>query len=332
MPDCLAQASSGAALRGALYERFCRRVAGDFDVLISTYNLCDFGVPGIQCIADFSWDEDLRRSSDPVVSGLRRAVHVSPTIRRIYLAMARVLSRPSGRNVFAGQDLVLANSEWSARMLKARHGIDAQVLYPPVWGQYPDVPWSEREPGFVSLGRIAPEKRVEDMIAILRTIRSRGHDVHLHVIGGIDQTAYGRSTRRLCEAERDWVRLEGPLFGPKKIALLAAHRFAIHGRPREPFGVAVAETVKAGCVTFAPHEGGQAEIVNHPALLYESVEEAIRQVDAVLRRPDWQLELHRHVQVQGTRFTEDKFTEGLRGAIGRFLRASRSGSSTHDSL
>ena len=42
------QTRSVAALRGAVYQRFARRIAGEYDVRISTYNLTDWGLPAIQ--------------------------------------------------------------------------------------------------------------------------------------------------------------------------------------------------------------------------------------------------------------------------------------------
>ena len=64
-----------AALRGALFQRFCRKVAPQFDVLVSAYGPCDFGVPAIHCIADFSWDEEIRRRFDPMPLAAKRMIH-----------------------------------------------------------------------------------------------------------------------------------------------------------------------------------------------------------------------------------------------------------------
>jgi len=43
----------------------------------------------------------------------------------------------------------------------------------------------------------------------------------------------------------------------------ASSRYGIHGAEGEGFGIAIAEMVKAGCVTFAPAVGGPAEILDH---------------------------------------------------------------------
>ena len=77
--------------------------------------------------------------------------------------------------------------------------------------------------------------------------------------------------------------LEGPRAGKEKEKLLTGHRFAVHGRREEAFGIAVAEIVKAGCVTFVPDEGGPPEIVGDAALCYADTADAVQKIDAVLR-------------------------------------------------
>src|SRR5450759_3591255 len=47
------------ALQGHILQRYCQRAAAEFDAMISTYNPMSFGVPAIQCIADFSFVPEL---------------------------------------------------------------------------------------------------------------------------------------------------------------------------------------------------------------------------------------------------------------------------------
>jgi glycosyltransferase involved in cell wall biosynthesis len=319
MPRPLRRMAAGDALRGALYERHCRRVAREFDLLVSAYNLCDFGVPAIHCIADFSWDDDIRRSLHPSAGGLRGAMAGDSLLRKLYVAVGRIINPGSGRNLFAGEDLILANSRWSAQVLQSRYGVQAQVLYPPVAGDFRAVPWEAREAGFVCLGRIAPEKRIEDNVAIVRGVRQRGHGVHLHIIGAIGEDAYGKRVREAVRADGDWVHIEGARYGAEKAGLLSRHRFGIHACRGEAFGIAVAEMVKAGCIPFAPREGGQAEIVNHPQLSYGNIPEAVEKIVAVLQNAELQAALTDHLSRQRSLFSEARFVDGLREAVAEFV-------------
>ena len=313
----------GDALRGTLYQQFCRKIANKFDVLISTYNLCDFGVPAIHCLADFSWDEQIRVNLDPTPTGLRSLFHRNSFPRKAYLSMVKILSRPSGQDLFAGEDLILANSQWASGIMKEKYGTDVEVLYPPVFAEFPKIPPEEKELGFVCIGRISPEKRIERILNILKGIRDRGHNIHLHMIGGIDGGPYGKNIRRLCYRHREWIIDEGSCFGEKKQRLLTGHKFGIHARQAEPFGISVAEMVKAGCIVFTPSEGGQAEIVNHHSLLYDSVEDAINKIDAVLQQPNLQSEMWEHLARQAKNFSTERFMSGFKEVVNQFLRDTR---------
>jgi len=319
IPSLLKRVSGAAALRGALYQRFCRRIAGDFDVLISAYNLCDFGLPAIHCLADFSWDDEIRTRLHPLSPGKGKVIYRDNFLRKCYLRFSKLFAAPSGRNLFSGKDIILANSNWVANLIRKKYGVKVDTLYPPVADEFPLVPIEEREVGFVCIGRIFPEKRIERIIDILKGIRNRGHDIHLHVIGKINNSAYGKKIRQLCYRHREWITAEGSCFGKKKQSLLTGHKFGIHACQGEAFGIGVAEMVKAGCIVFTPSEGGQAEIINHRSLLYDNVEDAIDKIDAVLRQPKLHYDLRDHLEKQGAKFSTSNFMHGLRTAVNNFL-------------
>jgi glycosyltransferase involved in cell wall biosynthesis len=319
LPVFLRQKSGADALRGAFFQRYCRGIAADFDVLVSAYNIVDFGVAAIQCIADFSWDEEVRKQFDPPPSGVRGLFHRISLLRKLYLGVARAVSRPSRKSIFSREDVIVANSQWSAGIIREKYGVNAEVIYPEVVANFPVVPVEEKERGFVCIGRISFEKRIEVIIQILKKVRSLGHDIHLHVIGGKDETAYGKFIQKICQDESDWVVMEGSMFGEKKIQILSRHLFGIHARLREAFGISVAEMVKAGCITFVPAGGGQVEVVDHEALTYNSVEDAVVKIDAVLCQPLIQGDIMSHLKRQGEKFMAPRSVRQLRAVIEKFL-------------
>src|SRR5580698_7515879 len=250
MPRLLAGRQAPSALRGAFGSRALRDLTAEHDILISTYNPSDFGKPAIQCVADFSWDEDLRRRFDPPPAGVHGWFHRSRWLRHYYLELCRRISAPSGRDLFSGEDLIVANSQWTATKLLERYGVMALVVYPPVLGTLPAASDRRRYNDFVCIGRISPEKRIERMIRIIGTVRRQGHDVRIRIIGQLDDSQYSKTIEALAGLNREWVVLEGRKAGAEKARLLADCRYGIHGREGEAFGIGVAEMVKAGCVTF----------------------------------------------------------------------------------
>jgi glycosyltransferase involved in cell wall biosynthesis len=307
---------SAAALRGACFQRFARQIAGEFDLRISAYNPTDWGLPAVHFIADFSWHRELRERLDPLTPGF---IYRDTLLRKTYLRISAAYERPSGRDVLR-DDVVIANSRWTAALVKEACGVDcAAVVYPPVWTEFPDVPWEEKELGFVMIGRIAPEKQVERAIEILEAVRQRRHAIRFHLCGHIEDDLYGRRIARLCRERADWVVIEGRVSGARKAQILANCRFGIQTRGAEAFGISVAEMVKAGAIVFASADGGQAEILQHPDLLFTNINEAVVKILAVLDNPSLQSVLRAHLTGQAQLFSEQTFVQKTQACIADVL-------------
>ncbi|MDF1700391.1 MAG: glycosyltransferase family 4 protein [Planctomycetota bacterium] len=320
LPWYLRGRESAAAWRGAHHLRHLRRIAASFDVMIGAYNLIDVGIPAVHLIADFSWDPALRRQLDTApTEGVRAWAHREGWLRAAYDALVRRVAPPTGRDLFAGEDLVLANSQWSGALLKKHCGLDAEVLYPPVPFAAVAGPWSERAKRFVTIGRVSPEKRIETMVEILSGVRARGHRVEFDVAGAWNEDAYGRSLRERLGREAPWVRFLGPVVGEAKSELLVGNRYGLHARAGEPFGIAVAEMVRAGMIVFVPSSGGQAEIVGDAALRYDDVPAAVDKIVRVLGSKAEQATTRAGLERTRDRFDNAHFAMQIRAAVARFL-------------
>ena len=302
------------ALRGALFTRFLRAVASRCDVCISAYNMLDFGKPAIQFIADFSFSDDLRLEFHPLARGYKGWFHRPGMLRDGYLALTRGLA---GAGPYDGrEDWLVANSEWTAGILRTRLGLPChRVIYPPVAVVVEDLPWPQREIGFVSIGRVSPEKRLDRVIDILERVRAAGHDLHLHLIGAIGDDRYGRSLRERIARNATWCYAEGYRTGSEKMALLARHRFALHACVGEAFGVAVAEYVEAGCIPLVPHVGGAAEIVGMADLTFADEDEAVAKIVQLLRSPDRQRAVRAVLRQRKGLFSPERFVAQIRDLV-----------------
>ena len=300
----LARCLTVAAVRGACYQRFARQIAGEYDIRISAYNTTDWGLPAVHLIADFSWYREIRERLDPPSPGF---IYRDSPLRNAYLRIAAAYGKPSARDVLR-DDIVIANSRWSAAIVKQYCGVNcAAVLYPSVWTEFPQVPWEERELAFAMIGRIATEKQIERAIEILEAVRQRGHAIRLHLCGQIEDDLYGRRIARLCRERANWIVTEGRVSGAKKTEILTHCRFGIHARAAEPFGVSVAEMVKAGAIVFAPNDGGQAEILGHPGLLFSTIDEGVEKILNALESPSQQSALRSHLTHQAQLFSAQSF-------------------------
>jgi glycosyltransferase involved in cell wall biosynthesis len=261
--------------------------------MISTYNLMDFGRRGIQFIADFSFNDNVRRELDSLDHGLRKWFYRSSPLRRMYLGLGR---RMNGGNPDAWKmNVTIANSAWTQKVFHERYNIESHVIYPPVPGKFPEVDWKKKEDGFVYIGRISPEKRIEELVHILDRVRNKGMNIHFHIYGKLGNNYYARKIQQLCKQKRDWIFLECVVMGDQKLRALSQHKYGISGCKFEAFGISVAEMIKAGCITWVPDAGGQVEIVNTPELTYKDSEEAFYKIGLILRSNDHQNRIRNHL-------------------------------------
>lgn len=162
----------------------------------------------------------------------------------------------------------LANSRWTAAQATALTGQRiGDVLYPPL-PPAPAVP--ERAPAprdpmaLVALGRIVPNKRLDDAIAALDGLRARGWPVHLTLIGRAPGPA-GRAILRRARAHSH-VTVLTDADSATKAAVLARANIGLHLYRGEHFGIAVAEMIAAGVLPVVHGIGGVVELVPDPGL------------------------------------------------------------------
>jgi glycosyltransferase involved in cell wall biosynthesis len=299
-------------LRSALLMRFTRRISAGFDVIVGVHNETDYGRRGIQYV---HYPTYLRPR--PKVD--YRWYHQSKPLLDAYYGLADRVAGFSFERL--KENLTFANSDWTASHVKTLLGIDARTLYPPVADPGPSLPWNERRTGFISLGRVSPEKEYERSMRVLARVREHIPELTFTIVGTWD-----RYTRRyFSDLERQagllgpWITFRQNLSREELRSLMASHRYGIHGMREEHFGMAPAEMVRAGMIVWVPRGGGQMEIVgSEPALLFDTEHEAAEKIVAVLSSPAEQDRLRQYLAIQSERFGTGRFMQEVRDIVSSF--------------
>ena len=240
--------------------RYARRFSDAFDVLVGVHNEVDYGRRGIQYIhyptyfrprpsVDFRW------------------YHRFPPLLNTYYRFADSIGDFSFERMKA--NLSLTNSHWTAGKIRQFLGVAAQVLYPPVTRPATVRPWTDRQTGFLAVGRISPEKEFERVIGILAQVRKTVPSLTLTIVGTWDRKSEGyyRRLRSLADGLGAWISFRRDIAREDLAELMSTHRYGIHGMREEHFGMAPAEMAAAGMLVWVPAGGGQTEIVgDEPAL------------------------------------------------------------------
>jgi glycosyltransferase involved in cell wall biosynthesis len=300
-------------IRQHLLASYYRKIEPEFDLGIAAFNEMDLGRAGIQYIHSplFGHGNEAARR----VFGYPASVS-----RVIYQRLCEWITGYSDARM--KRNLTLTNSKWTADLIKATYGIESQVLYPPVILNPPDTPWVERENGFICSGRISPDKNLETVIEIIHQVRERGHNVHLHILGGNADPGYEIKIRKLCNQYPSWLSMEEVASRSELALILAKHRYGIHGRATETFGISVAEMACAGCIPFVPSGGGPAEIVEQDKrLVYRDMAEAIEKIVEILSHNQSASSISSSLRSKSAQYSLNRFNEELLKTVRKMILA-----------
>jgi glycosyltransferase involved in cell wall biosynthesis len=300
-------------LRQHLLIRHFKRLTQPYDLCISAFNEMDLGTRGIQYI-HFPL---IGRGHETVRS---EVLAPDSKARAAYRDLCRLLSGFSELRM--KQNLTIANSRWTAGIVKRVYDIEARVIYPPVSGDFPKVAWEQKRIGFIVVGRIVPEKRVEIAFDIVKRLRREGHDVQLCIAGRSGAPAYLAYLRRLLKGNESWASIRTDLTREGLSELSASYRYGLHVRENEQFGIGVAEMLKAGCIPFVSARGGQTEIVgSQELLLFHRPEQAVERIAKVLSSKRIQNQLRQGLKYRSKMFSAERFMAEIRKAVKEFLAA-----------
>jgi glycosyltransferase involved in cell wall biosynthesis len=302
----------------SLLMRLCKMVKDRYHVIISAGDELDVGCKAIQYL-HYPYQCSLHNTLHPPAAStawarfkaLRGRFH--PWLLSSGFSFARMK-----------QNLTLVNSDWTGSKVKECYGITAQTLYPPVPGNFPAVPWSDRENGFVCISKIASNKKLEHVIDILAAIRTREQETHLHIIGFEPNTPEGRQYQQrinqLIRKHSSWVKFHNDPPRGELARLVARHKYGIHRKENEHFGMAVAEMMRGGCIVFVHRSGGPLEIIGHEdRLSYETDEDAVNKIAEVVSDCAEQARLHDYLAARKDLFSTTRFVREMSETVQHFV-------------
>lgn len=275
--------------------RHLKAQGSQYDGLISAYNAVDFGRKGLQYVHWIKVLED------------------SPLYNKISdFSIDRMKQNAS-----------LVNSHTVADFVKQEYGFTSTVLYPPVVIDVPDIDWNQKQNAFICSGRLTEAKEPHKVIAILKRVREQGFDVQLHLTGGGGGAyawKYKNFVKKLVKENAAWVTLHENLSYADYVKVLSTCKYGIHFK-QEPFGISIAEMVKAGAIPFVRNKGGQIEIVGdrNQDLLFSNEQEAVEKIIAVLSNSVRQEKLQYALAEQRNLFSTQRFISEMNQIVERYL-------------
>ncbi|NER81401.1 MAG: glycosyltransferase [Leptolyngbya sp. SIO1D8] len=283
-----------------------KKIASQYDVAFSAFNALDMGCSGIQYLHWVYVVERNDRKTKPWLKSLMNWADFSYDRLR--------------------ENFSIANSQYTAERVQQCYDIQADVIFPPVITQIDALPWDEKENAFLCSGRIVKAKQTHRVIDILKTVREKGFDIKLHITGGgggVYGQPYLKKVEALAQQNSDWIYLHQNLPYEDYLKIVARCRYGIHYKP-EPFGISVAEMLKANMIPFVRSKGGQMEIVGaeHQDILFDDEADAVAKIVKVLSEEELRQTLLKSLQQRKELFSTERFMNDIRAAVKQYLDAS----------
>jgi glycosyltransferase involved in cell wall biosynthesis len=306
--------TTGGAIWDGLYRRYCRIIAPKYDLCITASRVLDWGVPAVHFLTDVTWNSELQKrynSSDFQLSN-------NSSLKNILFEIGKGIAGKSNRFPLL-LDVFVANSKWTAKISQEYCSTLINTVSPVIPGHFIKNKGTQREYGFVVLGRISVEKRIEDVIDILKKVRDKGFKITLKVIGNFDSSHYSNFILSKCNEESRWITCTGSIYGNEKAHILSTSKFGISGCSIEAFGIATAEMIKSGIIPFVPLGGAQKEIVSRSELIYSDIQEGVDKIIVVLQSESLQIELQEFLLNRSKIFSINIFNKSVIEIVGNEL-------------
>ena len=294
--------------------RRLKKLARKADICISLSNITDFGRPAHHFMNMLAFGDDAFTAY--VKNGNRAQGGTLAARCRSWAGgiVRRLLGLRSKRSIICDpREHVYPNSRFVEERMTSFYGpFNSTVFYPPTL--FAATGQGRRDPlKVVCIGRILREKRITDIIDIVRRARILSkQDLTLHIAGRIDQEpAYGETLRKIASQER-WVVLTGALYGKEKEEFLTSGTYAVHAERDEAFGISVAEYLVAGFVPVVPDEGGSCEVVSNPDVTYHTNEDAAQILARLLFDEEFRARQQASCAVRAKFFSRDAYLDRQR--------------------
>ena len=282
-----------------LRQKRALRGCEDFDLLLSTQDIGyvpDVEVPAVQYCQFPEYYSHLE--SNPF----------SPWWRLYYSPARRFYRRKINR-----VETILCNSKYTQGFIKRVWSRDALNIYPPCPTEGYDQA-SSRENLVVSVGRLVPEKRFEDFLAMARQLPM----LQFAIIGNIDKEKISYYNRMSLEKPANLEVLVAPPY--KTLRKVLSHsKVYVHCMKNEHFGIAMVEAMAAGCVPVVHDSGGPREIVTHDVgYRWRELSEAIEQISTLMKDEGLRLKLSAAARERAKLFSPEVFESKLSSVLDQY--------------
>jgi len=178
-------------------------------------------------------------------------------VHRWYLKNHISQIREDLKELFKKPTIVVSNSKFIQEQHKKYFNIDTRLIYPPIDRDKFKPTGEEKEDFFLSVQRIASNKKVETQVEAFKDLNEK-----LVIVGGGPYFEYVREVTE----DINNIKCLGRVNEDKLISLYSRAKAVIQTGVKEDFGYVCPEAMACGTPAIAGDEGGFKEVINRKEL------------------------------------------------------------------
>jgi len=183
-------------------------------------------------------------------------------------------------------DVVFVNSKYMMHLAKRYWGEEPYVLQPPIEAErFKVLPREERTLEVISVGRLAPDKRYEDLIEAVGRNSILREVARIRLVGALENERYVRNLLKLIKKYDVKVSFNINTSEERKICLLSKSMVFVNSSKHEHFGINVVEAMASGTPVIVHKSGGPYfDIIDQGAygLTYSTLDELASNIEIVI--------------------------------------------------
>lgn len=303
-----------------VWRRKLRKLGHKYDYCFSCANPVDFGRPGVHFVNMMTLDRAF--FEEVWLKGAPFIVHVKGYLLRFQDLISRCLAgvRCVRRILRDNREHVLPNSNYAKSEIERFYGCSVDdVFFPPTLFKMDRVESDKSNLDVACLGRLNPEKKIEDIVKIVELARaSSGLPIRLRLAGCMMKGPYLDHLQDMAQT-REWIQFEGMLTGEAKAKYLSECLLAIHACEVEAFGISITEYMKSGLPVMVPEKGAASEVLNCASLVYRDIQDGARILLRLINDMSFRKECVEHCIQRARDFSEEAYLAREKALVSRFI-------------
>ena len=290
----------------AVLNRYAQRMQNDFDLILATRGAFPSRSSNVIQYIHFPLF-----GSDSINTYTHTASN-SSHLKHVFDAAIRVISGVSTGASNIDNSKYIVNSDWTGSVVSDTYRVNSESIFPPISVDQSRIKFQKRQDGFLTIGRIDKDKRLNRCIDIIDRLREKNYMIELHIAGPSYDEEYANELKDRVNG-LDFVHMHGRVSSDELADLISSNKYGLHSKELEHFGIVVAEMIAGGMIPFVHNSGGVKEIVGHDnRLTYTDTAEAVEKISSVLSDKVAQEKIKTQLPDPKERFGRRRFSREVR--------------------